>query len=406
MKKLFIILIAMLFSTAMWAQQFEAPQIDAKPFTKIKVHVGGDFAMQFQALNQHADSALVPIGKGINLPTANMSIDAYLAPGIQVNLTVYLSSRHHLDTWVKGGYLLIDRLPFKGTEGFMKYLTFKVGDMGLNYGDAHFFRSDNGNIIRNPFVGNLIMDGWTTAPAAELLFRKSGFYFMGGVTTGSLKQSLAGYSAYTHKYSTSNTLDQLAFYWKAGIDKTFSNDIRLRVSLSGYHSAKNNFGTLYYGERTGTRFYLVMLPQTNSASDVDISANPFTGRWGPGFTNKDNSYMLNVFAKLKGFELFGTLESAKGTTAFGGANFNFSQYALNAQYYFGKDQNFYIGGKINGVKNHLGQKISRFEGGMGWLFTKNIIIKADYVNQTYTNFSEYGNDAGFKGLMFEAAISF
>ncbi len=104
MKKLFFILLAMLFSTAMWAQQFEAPQIDAKPFTKIKVHVGGDFAMQFQALNQHADSTLIKLGKGINLPTANMTISAYLARGIKVHLTVYLSSRHHLDTWVKGGY--------------------------------------------------------------------------------------------------------------------------------------------------------------------------------------------------------------------------------------------------------------------------------------------------------------
>jgi hypothetical protein len=322
-----------------------------------------------------------------------------------VHLTVYLASKHHNDTWVKGGYLIIDRLPIQGTESFMKYLTLKVGDMGLNYGDAHFFRTDNGNVIHNPFVGNLVMDGWTTAPAAELLFRNKGFYLMGGVTSGSLKQSLVNYNSHSG-YTPQNTLKQLAYYGKVGFDKTFNNDFRLRVSLSGYHCSKNSFGTLYYGERTGTRFYLVMVPQTNSSSDVDITANPFTGRWGPGFTNKDNSLMFNVFAKYKGLQVFGTLESAKGTTAFGNKDFNFSQYAFNANYYFGADQNFYVGGRINGVNNHQNQSVTRFEGALGWFFTKNIIIKAEYVNQTYKNFSDYGNNAGFNGLMFEAGISF
>ncbi len=406
MKKLFLAVLAVMVSVTLFAQQFEAPQLDNMAFSKVKVHVGGDFALQFQALNQYADSALVPLGKGFNLPTANMNLGADLAPGIKVHLTVYLSSKHHNDTWVKGGYLLIDRLPIPGTESFMKYLTLKVGEMGLNYGDAHFFRTDNGNVIHNPFVGNLVMDGWTTAPAAELLFRNKGFFLMGGVTSGSLKQSLVNYSSYSG-YSPQYTLKQLAYYGKIGFDKTFNKDTRLRVSLSGYHCAKNSFGTLYYGERTGTRFYLVMLPQTNSSSDVDITANPFTGRWGPGFTNKDNSVMFNVFAKYDGLQVFGTLESAKGTELYGGQDFNYSQYAFNALYYFGTDQNFYVGGRINGVNNHQNQSITRFEGTLGWFFTKNIIIKAEYVNQTYKNFTQdYGNKAGFKGLMFEAGISF
>lgn len=405
MKKTLLIFVGILMSVSLFAQQFETPQIDNKPFTKVKAKLGADFALQIQGLTQHADSTLVPIGKGVNLPTANMNIGAYLAPGIKVHLRVYLSSKHHNDTWVKGGYLIIDRLPIKGTENIMKYLTIKTGVMELNYGDAHFFRTDNANVIRNPFVGNLIMDGYTTAPAAELYFRNNGFMLMGGVTTGALKPSIANYSSYSG-YSANNQFKQLAIYGKVSYDKTFNNDLRLRLTLSGYHCAKNGFGTIYYGDRTGSRFYLVMLRPTNSSSDVNISDNPFTGRFGPGITDKDNSVMFNLFTKYHGLELFGTLESAKGTTAFTHKDFNFSQYELNAQYYFGQKQNFYIGGKINGVDNHQGQKVSRFEGALGWYFTKNILIKADYVNQKYKGFSEYGNNAGFKGLMLEAGISF
>lgn len=410
MKKLLVLAMALMVSATMWAQtpnnpQFGTPQLDNKPFSKVKVHVGGDFAIQFQGLNQSADSSLVPIGKGINLPTANMNIDTYLAKGIKLHLTVYLASKHHNDTWVKGGYLILDRLPIKGTESFMKYLTLKVGDMGINYGDAHYFRTDNASILHNPFIGNLIMDGWTTSPAAELMFRNNGWYLMAATSSGSLKQGLSSYSAKSG-YTPQSTLKQLAFYWKAGFDKTFSNDFRLRVSLSGYNCPKNSFGTLYYGERTGTPFYLVMIRPTNSSNDVDITANPFTGRWGPGFTNKDNSYMLNVFAKYKGLQLFGTLENAKGTEEFGGAEFNFSQYELDGQYFFGTKKSLYVAARINGVNNHKSQSITRFEGVFGWYLTKNIVTKVAYVNQNYKNFENYGNNAGFHGLMVKAGISF
>ncbi len=62
MKKQSILLGLLLYAGAVFGQQFEKPQIDDKPFEKVKVHVGADFAMQIQALDQHADSALVPLG--------------------------------------------------------------------------------------------------------------------------------------------------------------------------------------------------------------------------------------------------------------------------------------------------------------------------------------------------------
>src|SRR5690606_9886787 len=135
---------------------------------------------------------------------------------------------------------------------------------------------------------------------------------------GSLKPELSKYNAGNDSYSAYNTVDELALYWKAGFDKQLNEIVRLRATLSGYHNPKNHFGSLYNGDRAGSRYYLVMKPQTGSPSDTDPASNHTTGHWGPGTTDKNNAIMFNLFAKLKGLEFFGTYETTSGTSAFGG----------------------------------------------------------------------------------------
>ena len=129
------------------------------------------------------------IGAGFNNAVANLYLNAQLAPGIRVALTTYLSSRHHNETWVKDGYLLIDESP--------------IDVAPLN--DAHEVRDhqasatsrsttatrtsaarDNGNAMYNPFVGNLIMDAFTTEIGGEVYLRTGGLLAMGGVTGGEI----------------------------------------------------------------------------------------------------------------------------------------------------------------------------------------------------------------------------
>ncbi|MBA2305604.1 MAG: hypothetical protein H0W08_23635 [Acidobacteria bacterium] len=59
---------------------------------------------------------------------------------------------------MKGGYLLVDASPIdiKPLNKLMEYVTLRVGHFAINYGDAHFRRTDNGHAIYNPFVGNWI----------------------------------------------------------------------------------------------------------------------------------------------------------------------------------------------------------------------------------------------------------
>lgn len=407
--------VALFLVSATYAQQFEMPQIGGEEFENVNARVGGDFALQYQILNQHADSTLMPIGTGFNLPTANFTIIGNLAKGISVNVETYLSARHHNEAWVKGGYLLIDELPFINSDGVdkaMDYLTIKVGDMELNYGDAHFRRTDNGRATTNYFVGNYIMDAFTTAPSIEVMFRnEGGLLLMGAVTTGSLRQDLVRYSG--GNYITYDAHKELGIYWKAGFDKQFTDDIRARLTVSGYHMPEaNHNNTLYGGDRAGSRYYLVMKRATNSSTDTDIKSGPTTGRWAPGGTNKDNSFMINLFARVKFFEFFGTYESAKGKYS-SGNEFKFNQTGVEGLLHFGGQDQFYAGARYNVVHGNTNtatdndQSVNRVQIAAGWNMLKTVVLKFEYVKQNYVDFiDDYGEDAGFNGVMIEAALSF
>ncbi len=413
MKKitLFIALLLMIPFISFNGQQFEEEKLSGEDFEKVTTSIGADFAFQYQSLKHRANGAnLIPLGKGFNLPTANFIIEAILAPGVKVNLETYLSSRHHVEAWVKGGYLQMDKMPFMNSsviDNIMEYMTVKIGVMEINYGDSHFRRSDNGNVIRNPFVGNLIMDAFTTAPAAEFMFRSNGLIGMAGISSGSLKPELSKFFPNNGNpyYEGYDTADELAYYWKAGVDKQLNDDLRLRATLSGYHNPKHHFGSLYNGDRAGSRYYMVMVPKTNTASDTDPASRFTTGRWSPGSTSEVNAYMLNIFGSFKGLELFATYETNSGKTL-AKADFEFTQFAVEGLYRFGADQKYFVGGRYNTVKNNTDQSIDRIQLGTGWFLTKNIMAKVEYVDQKYNDFANYGSDAGFKGIMVETAISF
>jgi hypothetical protein len=414
MKKLFLLTGAFVYASLLFGQKFEEPKLTAK-FDTLKVKIGADFGLQYQSLHEASDSAkLVPLGTGVNLPTANFNIDAYLGQGMKVNLVTYLAARHHNDTWVKGGYLLIDHLPINWAlaDKVMENITLKVGVMELNYGDAHFRRSDNGNIINNRFVGNYVLDAFCTAPAIEVMYRKNGLLAMLATTTGIVNQQIVTYNATTKTYTPYNQYDELGYYGKIGYDKQLNEDLRVRLTLSAYHCAKSHSGSLYNGDRTGSRYYLVMNRQTNAATDVDITVNPTTGDWPPFTTSLNNTQMLNLFAQYKGLEFFGTFENVLGTSPGTDPDYKVTQTAVEGLYHFGADRRFYGGARYDVVTNKgqittkYGKSMDRVQLVLGWNLNKYVITKVEYVNENYNNFIGYGNNSYFRGIMVDAGISF
>lgn len=383
---------------------FETPKDTVSTFENVKVRVGGASTLQYQALD-HENSgavALKEIGYNFNLATANLDLDVALADGVRMHLRTYLSSRHHPEPYVKGGYFQIDKLDFISEgllEDLMKNVTIKIGHMENNYGDAHFRRSDNAETIYNPFVGNLIMDSFTTEVGAEVYYQcESGLLGMIGFTNGKLNQAVN---------KTNGSTGGASFLAKLGYDKQLNDDFRLRLTGSLYNTGYVPSSYLYSADRAGSRYYFVLEGTTATAS-----ANFRSGRYNPALANKITAIMFNPFLKYKGLEFFGTIENAKGKALTETSDRTAKQFAGELIYRFGASENFYIGARYNKVDSEEASgddiEITRTQLGAGWFMTKNILMKLEYVNQKYDGYSSTSIfDGGkFKGLMAEAAISF
>lgn len=397
---------------------FENPKDSVTTFDHLRVRVGGAFALQFQGLS-HKNTAipvinpttgvnaneLFQVSNNFNLPTANLDIDVALYDGINLHLRTFLSSRHHNETYVKGGYLQIDKLDFIQKDflkDVMKYATIKVGQDELNYGDAHFRRTDNAYSINNPFIaGNLLMDAYATFPFMEVYYRRDGFIGMVGASNGRLNQTATGGTA-------------PSVYAKLGYDKQVNKDLRVRLTGSIYNNANSSRLDFYNGDRAGSRYYFVMesakVASTGVANTGAATLN--SAKVVPDFVNKMTSIMINPFVRYKGLEFFGTYENASGRNLTETDRRTYSQYSGELLYRFGKEDSFYFGGRYNQADGKLvsGEDITvkRYNIGGGWFMTKNILAKAEYVNQQYDGYPSNNilNGGEFKGYMIEAVISF
>lgn len=380
---------------------FESPKEAMQPYEGFEVYWGAAFTQQFQALDHEneatgEDNTLVDLGAGFNLATANLLLGAQLADGIQVNVVTYLSSLHHSEAWVKGGYLQVDDLPMlesEAVDNLFEYVTIRAGHFEINYGDAHFRRTDNAQAIYNPFVGNLIMDSFATEIGGEVYVQKSGLLGMIGITNGEIK------GAVTNPDSRAP-----AFYGKVAFDRQINDDFRARLSGSVYTTNKSNNNTLYSGDRAGTRFYDVMV-----ASSGDDFRN---GRVNPGFRNKVTAIQINPFVKFQGFEVHGLYEMATGNGREDDDEWTYDQMAVDALYRFLDDESVYIGGRYNVVNGEVlgGEDISvdRIQVAAGWFPTPNILMKVNYVKQNYNDFpvASILHEGSFDGITIEGVVSF
>lgn len=422
--------------------QFDVKK-DSVEFKGLSIDLGGAFNMDYQAIDSFNDQPatfalpskiagyrLMNQENNFNLPAADMTLGAQLFDGVRVNLDIYLASRHHNETYARGGYLQIDKLDFIKKDflaDIMKYATIKIGQMENNFGDAHFRSSDNGSTIRNAFVGNNIMNAFTTEMGMEVYYNRSGLVSMLGITNGNLNQGIKEV-VYTAG-PDANTVVSPTILAKLGYDKQINQDLRVRLTGSLYHNSNLGNSNLYSSSRSGFGFWGVLNNNAYTNNGVAVAANYNAtstpeGTFNPNFKNWATSYMFNPFVKYKDLEFFGTVELASGGDKAGvDDKRTANQYAADLVYRFGKSDQFYIAGKYNTVSGKLSnadaQKVTvdRFESSIGWFMTKNILAKLDYVNQNYKDYTQFvgnvptGNannfyGGNFKGIVFEATISF
>jgi hypothetical protein len=446
---------------------FEPSKNDTTKFTGIKIRIGGSFTQNYQALkstnkaNYVATSATNATNKnllygiiktqdsltsnlnGFNLAQANLNFDIQIQDGIRVFLENYMSSRHHNEFWVKGGYIQIDKLPMFGNpEWFTKYLRVKIGHFQPNFGDFQYRRSDGGNTIFNPFAENLILDAFTTEIGGEVyVFPSKDVMVMAGMTSGFINGNIQPTPDAVNNFGIVRTKRSPSVFAKIAYDKQINSDLRFRISGSIYNNANSQRNTLFAGDRTGSNYFGVMEPATINGLPISIGTSPsnpatqagpnFTsGRFDPSVANRVTAINISPFLKYKGLELQGGYDNIKGSAYSDVANGSWNKRGWNqiyaeAVYRFFSDQ-VYVGvryvsanGEPGGMRygaNDAGKtvgaqakvNINRLAFAAGYMPTRNMLLKVELLNQQYKDFpwSDYRYEAKLSGFMISAVIGF
>ena len=351
---------------------FEAPKESGIPFTGFRLSWGAAFRQQFQGL-EHRNKAL----------------------------TSYLSSKHHQEAWVKDGYFLMDKSPIDHPllNKVMKYTTLKMGHFETNFGDQHFRRSDNGNGMHNPFVGNYIIDAFTTEVGGEVYVRPgNGLLAMVGVNSGTIN---GGITAPDRRAN--------AYLGKLGYDKQITSDLRVRLTGSYYKNDKSTSNTLLTGDRAGGPYDLVM---ENTAASLTGAA--WSGQIRPNLANNVRAYAINPFIRWNSVELFGAYEDYKGKATAEPVYRGWNQTAVEGIYrFFG--ERAYVGARANNAKGDLrfgtaNRAVSsdRYAAAAGWYVTPVLLMKGELMQQKYnrfpTNDIRYGGK--IQGFVIEGVVAF
>lgn len=414
MKKIAIVLLSTVvcgtLASAKIVQTFE-PAKDTSVFTAPTIGWNADLTFNYQGLDQNYDlfgkTGEVSLQPGLSLPTANFDVNAKVMSGFNVKLETMFSSHHHNETYVKGGYATIDNLDFivpGFASDFMQNATIKVGVDDINFGDDQFRRTDNADVMRNPFIHNMGVEAYMQAPHIEVLYRlPANTFVMVGITNGQVNPDDV---TAVDRNSTSGSSNRPGLYGKIGFDSQINDDLRVRLTESVYTVHGTNKGSsLYSGDKAGTPSRKIF----DDGTDTDFGA-----LWNAlsGFSDLTVS-KTNFFTRFQDTELYAMFEIADGADA-KGVDMAMNHYAVDLVQRFHNDK-FYAAARYEKAKldykeatNDLGDaEMTQWQVGLGWFLSKNAVAKLEYIDHERTNNSSFvGGTADFKGYMISTALTF
>jgi hypothetical protein len=199
-----------------------------------------------------------------------------------------------------------------------------------------------------------------------------------------------------------------AFIGKLGVEQTFGEGLRARLTASTYQNDNAGRATLYAGDRAGSAYWGVL---------DNAAAAAFTnGRVNPNFTEEIQAYQINPFLQFGNLELFGVAEIARGRTL---AEANAGSDIREVRQYSGDvlyrllGGRLYAAGRYNVVDGELmtagtDQNVDRMALSAGWFVTPNVLLKGEYVRQSFDGWdsSRILNGGKFDGLVLQGAVSF
>jgi len=395
MKRLNIFLIALLLlSIPATAQIVDTPKL------KIRAQVAGIF----QALeNDNNPHSLPKVPIGIQSAMGNLYFDANIVDGIDVNFELYLSSRHHEgEVWAREGYIYLSHLPkesnFLGLNSVLKYVDIKAGHFEVDFGNWHLTRSDNGDVQRNPLVGNVIIDANTVEPGVELIGKHGFFNWVAGVSTGTT----------TGDFKEGRGL---AWHGKAGISAKNAFNFAASVyrvdhsaNPTGYPN-NGSYSELFAGNRSGGRYAGVVGGGTEPEQIKAGKGQDVTAWQLDGYCNFGNKlHVAGFYGFTKDADINGS-DPGKPVNEwiYGSAE---AKFDLTSRLYAATRYNF---AKANTLKSVASDgKVDQIQIGLGYWIVNNMLFKAEYTRWKCGDFTTppFQDDPEFSGFVAEVSVAF
>lgn len=365
-----------------------------------KVQLGVDAAGRFQALEStNAAGADQDESYGFGSERANIHIYGDVADGVDVYTEAYINPS-------TASPAINDAGDLRFSEGYITFtnltdhpISVTAGAFEVDFGDQHLNRSDNGQVMDNPLVGNYLVDPRAVQSGVELSGTYDALNYAIAVTNGvaDLQGTLGSGNQFT--------ADDREFAYSAKVWGTLAKD--LRGSASFYTTDQSDaIATAGGGAAVNPGLRSNLFGQQRSIYQGLVAANTaLNPALGTGADVK--AYQLDT--RYKGFERttlrahYGNLKEDGGQLA-GVTDQDWSYYGLEAV----RDltPQTHVAARYSSAEDDDAATTTEFEKiqlGVGHELTRNTILKAEWVDQDNES---AGSDAGFDGFVTEVGVSF
>lgn len=387
--------------------QSATPAKDSTPRVRVTI----DAATAWQSLKQKNDPDTLPaLTSGFQEAVGNVEVNARIVDGLDAYVELYLSSKHHPGTVMdREGYLLLTKLPdniniLDLNNTLFKFLSVKAGHFEVDFGNQHLIRSDNGDVQRNPLIGNYVVDPNTVEAGFELIGNLGFLHGVAGLSNGGTTEDFQP----GHQYA------KHAKVWLAppGSESPGTSLFDLAYSIYRVNQSNNptsasggSFSEMFSGNRSGSRYSAVLGLTDPEAGQIKIGkGQDLKAQQVDADFNLNRLQVTSLYGWVKDGDING---SAPGTP-------------VDQWKYYGGDarlkvtSNFYLAGRYSEAKPDVFRgdsttngKVWRVQGGAGFWLTPTVLFKGEYVYQKYENLgAPYDGNPRFHGVVIEGSARF
>ncbi len=374
------------------------------PKLKFRMDVVGGL----QNLSHDSVPATVPPMKTtFPAPMSNVHLWAILSEGINLYGEWYLSSKNHPGAiYDREGYILIDKLPeslnISGVGALFEYIDVKAGHFEPDFGNNHLVRSDNGQVDKNPLVGNYVADPNTAESGFEIIGHAGQLHGLVGIGDGVTVEdyrNTRGFS--THAKVWVEPEDH--FYNLAASYYTVNHSGNPTKALGG------TWSELFAGNRSGSQYGGFLWTATTEATR---KTDPGYGQPNMGEGKLVSAWQVDAsinFPRIKMIGNYGfTRDADINGSAAGGPEDIWTYFGIEGKAEATK--NLYLAARYSNAASSKYKNVStdaridRLQAGFGYWATNNVLMKTEYVFQKYNGFpSDYTTNPSFSGLIVQIA---